>query len=84
MSEAEPGASGMTLEESRRLREDLAKYMDPPASGELNFYGPGISNWGGGGSFVVNYPSNVSLSNDAGIYFGLRTPWQEYNPVRGL
>ncbi|MES2461580.1 MAG: hypothetical protein V4671_13430 [Armatimonadota bacterium] len=37
----------------------------------------------GTGNFQVNYPTNVSIADGAGILFGLQTPWQEYNPVQG-
>jgi Tfp pilus assembly protein PilX len=38
---------------------------------------------GGNGNFEVNYPTTVSMGDGAGIFFGLRTPWQEVNPVNG-
>lgn len=60
------------------------------ASGTINVTGTVTVNGavyasaiGGTGSFAVNYPTNVSITDGAGIYFGLRSPWQEVTPIRG-
>ena len=38
---------------------------------------------GGNGNFQVNYPTNAGIGDLSGIFFALRSPWQEVSPVRG-
>lgn len=62
----------------------------PTTSGTINVSGTVVvngavyaNNIGGQGNFEVHYPTTTSIDDGGGVFFGLRTPWQEISPVSG-